>query len=382
MGSLLLIAVALLGLFMDYYTTAIGAIDNYGPPGLFLSLVVQAVQLFSMIWIRTKSDSDTIGFRLALAMMAVSTAINTYFNFLALGGGQLRMPDEAIYALVLLAISFAITTEFESYISFAISNRPVLSLSAAGLPIYIAFPAMVYRIVRGAIANDNQESADGSPSDILIAFSVPLGVVAISMIRVLDVYSTYRSVFDVLYIEWWLALYASLLCSSSQLRAVMMLMSKVRPDWIESIRLISLSAVNLFGSISFMSIWTDVTALIVPLSIFLSFAPELFESSLIYRLLALTNRPLRVTESNLPQVVLQTIPRLLDLLESGSRALFRPVRTLVNISVQALGMVWDSASRAVSTAQNIEAQNPGSGRGSETGRPSSGGAVSGIFQRQ
>jgi len=381
MGSLLLITVAFAGLFMDYYTTAIGAVDNYGPPGLFLSLVVQAVQLFSMVWIRTKSDSDTIGFRLALAMMVVSTAINTYFNFLALGGGHLRMPDEVIYALVLLAISFAITTEFESYVSFAIANRSILTLSAAGLPVYVAFPAMIYRIFRGAIANDNHESADGSPSDILLAFSVPLGVVAISMIRALDIYSTYRSIFDVLYIEWWLAIYASLLCSSSQLRAVMMLMSRVRPDWVETIRLFSLSAVNLFGSIAFMSVWTDVTALIVPLSVFLSFAPELFESSLVYRLLALTNRPLRVTESNLPQIVLHAIPRLLDLLESGSRALFRPVRAMVHITVQALGMVWDSASRAVSSAQSIEAQNPGSGRVPE-GRPSSGGTVSGIFQRQ
>ena len=201
MGALFILMTAILGLVVDYSTTGLGIMDTYGLAAAIVGLLaIQLGQLFSMVALRTWTLKPAAKWGL-VAMLVLTSAINVFFNIAAMISASSvqevfrfltsvsGLPD-LINRAALVALSFAITTEFENALVTLRVAPGAVSLSASAIPIYLSLPRFAYAAFRGAIGNAPERKGDPR------LFAIPLGALAILAFRAVDVYSSYQITFE------------------------------------------------------------------------------------------------------------------------------------------------------------------------------------------
>jgi hypothetical protein len=326
MSAFLIILLVFLSVVVDFGTTAVGASDQFGLAGVVISLVLQLGQLASLLMLRAEEARERPLLRWSLLSIAVViTAINALFNYYALHGIP-EGPSDPLYVLrtltpedpnwmwniVLLLLSFVITTEADAVISTLVHTRGHLALMSASVPIYLS----PFQAALGLAEGLSGEEGEGERFDFM-ALAVPILALFLIGMRGLDGYSTFIQTLEVVprggTIQSLVAAYAALMAITYQARILLLARSRIRVGLLEWGRMAAVTGLNIYCSITFFSRWTEAALLTVLLGVMVSTLAEVLEAEATYALvLHFIGRPqggaLRLTEEQLADAVARIGP--------------------------------------------------------------------------
>jgi hypothetical protein len=326
MSAFLIILLVFLSVVVDFGTTAVGASDQFGLAGVAISLVLQLGQLASLLMLRAEEARERPLLRWSLLSIAVViTAINALFNYYALHGIP-EGPSDPLYVLrtltpedpnwmwniVLLLLSFVITTEADAVISTLVHTRGHLALMSASVPIYLS----PFQAALGLAEGLSGEEGEGERFDFM-ALAVPILALFLIGMRGLDGYSTFIQTLEVVprggTIQSLVAAYAALMAITYQARILLLARSRIRVGLLEWGRMAAVTGLNIYCSITFFSRWTEAALLTVLLGVMVSTLAEVLEAEATYALvLHFIGRPqggaLRLTEEQLADAVARIGP--------------------------------------------------------------------------
>ncbi len=375
MGGLIAALVAMFALVVDYSTTAIGAGDLMGIWGVVVSLVVQAVQLGTLIYLRSEAAENAPPFHrgVAAALATVTTLINAFYNLAALYGATswddltaraLHGHGWPVRLVAMATLSLAITTEFESYLSYAVKHRALVGLSTVGLPLMIGTPLYIIAFVAGLF----QPLLDlvgirpwrGEARTDIPLISIAMLAIASVALRAFDILSTYATLFanD---LQAWLAIYVSLLCSAVQIRALLLFSSGRRPDPLETARLVAVSVVNIYGSAAFLArlagdfegLGLAAMGLLILTGAMFSISSELLEMLAVRSTLAVAVRGgslQRMSEEEIMRAVASAVPMVVGAAFGAGAALAAPIATML----RGIGMAVSGMMEAIGESMRME----------------------------
>jgi len=327
MSAFLIILLVFLSIVVDFGTTAVGASDQFGLAGVAISLVLQLGQLASLVMLRAEEARERPILRWSLlSIAAVITAINALFNYYALHGIP-EGPSDPLYVLrtltpgdpdwmwnlVLLMLSFVITTEADAVISTIVHTRGHLALMSASIPIYLS----PFQAVLGLAEGLSGEEGEGARERFdFMALAVPVLALFLIGMRGVDAYSTFVQTLEVVprggTIQSLVAAYAALMAITYQARILLLARSQIRVGLLEWGRLAAVTGLNIYCSITFFSRWTEAALLTILLGVMASTLAEVLEAEVTYalvvRLIGRSGGVLRLTEEQLADAVARIGP--------------------------------------------------------------------------
>jgi hypothetical protein len=327
MSAFLIILLVFLSIVVDFGTTAVGASDQFGPAGVAISLVLQLGQLASLVMLRAEEARERPLLRWSLlSIAAVITAINALFNYYALHGIP-EGPSDPLYVLrtltpedpnwtwniALLLLSFVITTEADAVISTIVHTRGHLALMSASIPIYLS----PFQAALGLAEGLSGEEGEGTRERFdFMALAVPILALFLVGMRGLDAYSTFVQTLEVVprggTIQSLVAAYAALMAITYQARILLLARSQIRIGLLEWGRVVAVTGLNIYCSITFFIRWTEAAPIAILLGVIASTLAEVIEAEVTYALVVrLIGRPggvLRLTEEQLADAVARIGP--------------------------------------------------------------------------
>jgi len=349
MGGLLIILSVVLAAVVDFGTTAAGATQAFSLAGLVVGVALQVGQLSTLLLLRAKEIRG--GTRTAVAALAVIiTAINSAFNYYALHGlleaqGQAANPslsaalrsltpsdDWWIWNWALMMLCVFISTELDAAIYHLSRLRGHILLLGGSLPLY-ATPVTAFRALWKGVSSGGGGEI---PSTMMLA--IPPLMVFMLTARILDGYSTYATLVEIVVPQtFWamaVAAYIALMAATYQTRAVILLQAKADFGALEVARVIAITALNLFCSVSFFSSWEDVAPLAFGLGLLVSILTEVIEGGVVTSLVAdalgkTGGGVQQITESRLLEIVRQQARRVEEAYQALGAAVGGPIRVII-----------------------------------------------------
>ncbi len=348
MSAFLIALLVLLSIVVDFGTTAVGASDQFGLAGVAISLVLQLGQLASLVMLRAEEARERPLLRWSLlSIAAVITTINALFNYYALHGIP-EGPSDPLYVLrtltpedpdwtwnvVLLLLSFVITTEADAVISTIIHARGHLALMSASIPIYLSPFQAILGLVEGLSGEEGEEARERFNFMVL---AVPILALFLIGTRGLDAYSTFVQTLEVVprggTIQSLVAAYAALMAITYQARILLLVRSRIRVGLLEWGRVAAVTGLNIYCSIAFFSRWSEAALLAVILGVMTSTLAEVLEAEATYALVIhFVGRPqggvLRLTEEQLADAVARIGPAARSAYAALGAAVGAPLRII------------------------------------------------------
>jgi hypothetical protein len=264
-----------------------------------ISLVLQLGQLASLVMLRAEEARERPLLRWSLlSIAAVITAINALFNYYALHGIP-EGPSDPLYVLrtltpedpnwtwniALLLLSFVITTEADAVISTLVHTRGHLALMSASIPIYLS----PFQAALGLAEGLSGEEGEGTRERFdFMALAVPILALFLVGMRGLDAYSTFVQTLEVVprggTIQSLVAAYAALMAITYQARILLLARSRIRVGLLEWGRVVAVTGLNIYCSITFFSRWSEAALLAIVLGVMTSTLAEVMEAEVTYAL--------------------------------------------------------------------------------------------------
>jgi hypothetical protein len=388
MSAFLIVIMIFLSIVVDFGTTAVGASDQFGWAGVVISLVLQLGQLASLVMLRAEEARERPLLRWSLlSIAAVITAINALFNYYALHGIP-EGPSDPLYVLrtlapedpnwtwniALMLLSFVITTEADAVISTLVQTRGHLALMSASIPIYLS----PFQAALGLAEGLSGEEGEGARERFnFMALAVPILAMFLIGMRVLDAYSTFVQTLEVVpregTIQSLVAAYAALMAITYQARILLLARSQIRVGILEWGRMVAVTGLNIYCSVTFFSRWSEAALLAIVLGVMTSTLAEVLEAEATYALvLHFIGRPqggaLRLTEEQLADAVARIGPAA----RSAYAALGAAVGVPLRIAWHLLGRSLAGPSEVVVTTSGKSSPSEGAARGGGSSSASTG----------
>jgi hypothetical protein len=182
---------------------------------------------------------------------------------------------------------------------------------SASIPIYLS----PFQAVLGLAEGLSGEEGEGERFDFM-ALAVPILALFLIGMRGLDAYSTFVQTLEVVprggAIQSLVAAYAALMAITYQARILLLARSRIRVGLLEWGRVVAVTGLNIYCSITFFIRWTEAAPIAILLGLIASTLAEVIEAEVTYALVVrLIGRPggvLRLTEEQLADAVARIGP--------------------------------------------------------------------------
>ena len=353
MGGVLIIVSIILAALVDFGTTAVGAVEAFSMAGLLVGLALQMGQLSTLLLLRAKEIRG--GVRTAvIALAVIITAINAAFNYYALHGLLETTTSSTLSAALrsltpsdpwwlwnwsLMALCVFISTELDAAIYQLSRMRGHITLLGSSIPLYKT-PITSLRAFWSGIA-----SGEGKETPNAMLLAIPPLMVFLLAARLLDGYSTYATLVGIVVPPtFWasaVAAYIALMAATYQTRAVILFQTKTDIGVLETVRIVVITALNIFCSVSFFSEWEDVAPLAFGLGLLVSTLTEVIEggiaTTLVATALGQSSGPLRITESKLIEMIQQQARQIDEAYRLLGASLGGPIRVILQAAMNSGG---------------------------------------------